>query len=75
LYFSIWSPINCQSGNISRLKFESLSYDQCTITANDPQENQQPGRNQQPGQQNQQPGQQNQQPGGQPSKDKPPQQK
>jgi hypothetical protein len=46
-----------------------------TITANDPQEKQQPGQNQQPGQQNQQPGQQNQQTGGQPSKDKPPQQK
>jgi hypothetical protein len=46
-----------------------------TITANDPQEKQQPGQNQQPGQQNQQPGQQNPQQGGQPGKDKPPQQK
>jgi hypothetical protein len=46
-----------------------------TITANDPQENKQPGQNQQPGQQNQQPGQQNPQQDGQPSKDKPAQQK
>jgi hypothetical protein len=51
------------------------------ITAAEPQQAQ-PGQNQQPGQQNQQPGQQNQQPGqdnpqqgGQPSKDKPAQQK
>ena len=43
-----------------------------TITAADPQQNQ----NQQPGQQNQQPGQQNPQQGGQqPGKDKPAQQK
>jgi hypothetical protein len=40
-----------------------------TITANDPQQNQQPG------QQNQQPGQQNPQQDGQPSKDKPAHQK
>jgi hypothetical protein len=45
-----------------------------TITAADPQQNQQPGQNQ-PGQQTQQPGQQNPQQGGQPNKDKPAQQK
>ena len=46
------------------------------VTAAEPQQNQ-PGQNQnpQPGQQNQQPGQDNNQQGGQPTKDKPAQQK
>jgi hypothetical protein len=66
---------NCLSGNIFGLKLKDNPMTNITITIDEPKQNQRQGHDQEPDQQNQTPGQRNPQQSGQPSTDKPAQQK